>query len=147
MRRFQEIKNQTNLLLWMEKQCKVKVYKGSRTMKFVKVWIMSINIYLYHFHVFYYIAKMFMRSYLRDKTITWYTTWRQMLSEQDASISWNGMQKALLHNFKPVNSFQTAGMRLWDLKQNWIIHEYIEKNYDLQVSIIHISGTKVLNVF
>lgn len=146
-RRLQEIEDQANLLLRMGKSCKVEAYKGSRAMGVLEVWIMRMNIHLSHFHVSDYIAGMFMRSYLTDKALTWYTTWERMLSERGATISWSGMQEGLLQNFQAVDSLQTARMKLWDLKQKGGIHEYIEEFRDLQVSIMDMSGAEALDVF
>lgn len=83
---------------------------------------MRMNIHLFYFHVSDYIAEMFMRFYLTDKVLTWYTTWEKILSERCATISWSGMLEVILQNFQAVDSLQLARMKLWDLERKGEIH-------------------------
>lgn len=102
-------------------------FVSCRTMEVLYGWIMRVNIHLSNFYVFDYIVGMFMRFYLVDKTLTWYTTWKIMLLERGAIIWWTVMQEVLLQNFQAVESFQMARMKLWNLKSKGDIHEY--KNF------------------
>lgn len=77
----------------MKKSGKMEANKESIAMEVLEWLIMRLNVYLSKFHVFDYIAKIFIKSYLTNKAFTWYNTWKLTLLEQDAFISWSDMQE------------------------------------------------------
>ncbi|KAL3685905.1 hypothetical protein R1sor_003927 [Riccia sorocarpa] len=137
------------LLLRMKKTCNVEPYMGQRAMGVVENWISRMNRYLRLFstQISDQTAGVFACGYLTDKALTWYDAWERTLLTKNRIVTWTALQAGLLRNFQSVDSVQMARTRMWNLKQDKSLQEYVEAFLDLQVVITDMSGAEALDVF
>ncbi|KAL3675441.1 hypothetical protein R1sor_025389 [Riccia sorocarpa] len=137
------------LLLRMKKTCNVEPYRGQRAMGVVENWISRMNRYLrlFSIQISDQTAGVFACGYLTDKALTWYDAWERTLLAENRIVTWTALQAGLLRNFQSVDSVQMARTRMWNLKQDNSLQEYVEAFLDLQVVITDMSGAEALDVF
>ncbi|KAL3681508.1 hypothetical protein R1sor_024464 [Riccia sorocarpa] len=137
------------LLLRMKKTCNIEPYKGQRAMGVVENWISRMNRYLRLFstQISDQTAGVFACGYLTDKALTWYDAWERTLLAENHVVTWSALQNGLLKNFQSVDSVQMARTRMWNLRQDKSLQEYVEAFLDLQVAITDMSAAEALDVF
>ncbi|KAL3700979.1 hypothetical protein R1sor_019001 [Riccia sorocarpa] len=140
---------ESTLLLRMKKTCNVEPYKGQRAMGVVENWISRMNRYLRLFstQISDQTAGVFACGYLTDKALTWYDVWERTLLAENRIVTWTALQAGLLRNFQSVDSVQMARTRMWNLRQDKSLQEYVETFLDLQVAITDMSAAEALDVF
>ncbi|KAL3701254.1 hypothetical protein R1sor_019276 [Riccia sorocarpa] len=140
---------ESTLLLRMKKTCNVEPYKGQRAMGVVENWISRMNRYLRLFstQISDQTAGVFACGYLTDKALTWYDAWERTLLAENRIVTWTALQAGLLRNFQSVDSVQMARTRMWNLRQDKSLQEYVETFLDLQVAITDMSAAEALDVF
>ena len=114
------------------------VYDGKERTNPVKRWLIAMDQY---FHVTQLAEELkvdFAANSLRDAAQSWWLTIPKELVNPDGSrryINWAEFKTTITQHFNPIGSEVAARTRLWNVRQNRSVREYIKEFQDIMVDI------------